>query len=90
MASTEKKVALITGAYKGIGFETARQLGQQGITVIVTARDQVKADGAAEKLGIEGIDARGLVLDVSDSSHYADVVQFLECGRHAGLQVRSE
>ncbi len=72
------QVALITGAYKGIGFETARQLGQKGITVIVTARDQAKADGAAEKLKAEKIDAYGLALDVTDPAHYGDAVKFIE------------
>ena len=78
MANHEKKVALITGAYKGIGFETARQLGQKGITIVVTARDQSKADGATEKLKAENIDAYGLALDVTDASHYADTVKFLD------------
>ena len=64
----EKKVALITGANKGIGFETARQLGRKGITVLVGARDRDKAGEAAKRLQAEGIDARPLVLDVTDSS----------------------
>lgn len=63
-----KKIALITGANKGIGFETARQLGQKGITVLVGARDEAKARQAAEKLGKEGIDAHGIVIDVNDSA----------------------
>ena len=57
-------------------------LGQKGITVVVTARDQEKADGAAEKLKAENIDAYGLALDVSDTAHYADAVEFLE--KHFG------
>lgn len=36
---TSEHVALITGANKGIGFETARQLGTQGITVLVGSRN---------------------------------------------------
>lgn len=78
MANADKKVALITGAYKGIGFETARQLGQKGITVVVSARDQKKADGAVAKLRAEHIEAHGLVLDVSDSAHYGNIIQYLE------------
>jgi NAD(P)-dependent dehydrogenase (short-subunit alcohol dehydrogenase family) len=62
---SNEKIALITGANKGIGFETARQLGQQGITVLLGARDEAKADQAAEKLRKEGLDAHGVVLDVN-------------------------
>jgi NAD(P)-dependent dehydrogenase (short-subunit alcohol dehydrogenase family) len=65
---SSKKIALITGANKGIGFETARQLGQQGITVLVGARDEAKANQAAEKLRKEGLDAHGVVIDVNDAA----------------------
>ena len=64
---SSKKIALITGANKGIGFETARQLGQKGITVLVGARDDAKAGQAAEKLRKDGIDAHGIVIDVNDA-----------------------
>jgi NAD(P)-dependent dehydrogenase (short-subunit alcohol dehydrogenase family) len=63
-----KKIALVTGANKGIGFETARQLGQKGITVLVGARDEAKAGQAAEKLRKDGLDAHGIVLDVNDAA----------------------
>ncbi|GGP15221.1 SDR family oxidoreductase [Nonomuraea glycinis] len=43
--------ALITGANKGIGYETARQLGERGITAIVGARDEERGRAAAERLG---------------------------------------
>jgi len=46
MADKSKQVALITGAYKGIGLKTAKQLGQKDITRVVTARDRTKVDGA--------------------------------------------
>ncbi len=61
-----KKTALITGANKGIGLETARQLGRKDITVLVGARDAEKGKRAADKLRGEGIDAHAIVLDVSD------------------------
>jgi NAD(P)-dependent dehydrogenase (short-subunit alcohol dehydrogenase family) len=64
---SSKKIALITGANKGIGLETARQLGQKGITVLVGARDDAKARPAAEKLRKDGIDAHGIVIDVNDA-----------------------
>jgi len=62
----KKKIALITGANKGIGLETARQLGQQNTSVLLGARDSRKGETAAKKLRKEGIDAHPIVIDVSD------------------------
>jgi len=61
-----KKIALITGASKGIGLETARQLGQQDITVLLGARDSKKGKAAAEELRKDGIDAHSIMIDVSN------------------------
>jgi NAD(P)-dependent dehydrogenase (short-subunit alcohol dehydrogenase family) len=63
---SNKKIALITGANKGIGLETARQLGKKEITVLVGARDAGKGESAVAKLRREGIDAHPIVIDVSD------------------------
>ena len=60
------KVALITGANKGIGYEVARQLGHQGITVLVGSRDSVRGEEAVGRLRAEQLDARLIVLDVTD------------------------
>src|SRR5215472_10821377 len=59
------KIALITGANKGIGFEMARQLGQENITVLVGARDLAKGKEAVKTLRGEGIDARPIEIDVT-------------------------
>lgn len=66
---TEKKTALITGANRGLGLETARQLGKKGITVIVAARDIAAAEKTAGELAGSGIDAIPLQLDVTNAAH---------------------
>ncbi len=68
---TTAKIALITGANKGIGLETARQLGQLGIHVIVAARDPAKAAAAAAALVGEGLAAQPLTLDVTSAASIA-------------------
>ena len=42
-----EKIALVTGANKGIGFATARQLGELGVTVLLGARDEARGKQAA-------------------------------------------
>jgi NAD(P)-dependent dehydrogenase (short-subunit alcohol dehydrogenase family) len=78
MAFATKKVALISGANKGIGLETARQLGKLNVTVVVGARDLAKGEKAAEELKAEGVDARAVKLDVVDAADIAAVAQYLE------------
>ena len=70
--SGEGRVALVTGANRGIGHETARQLAAQGYTVIASARDAAKAEAAVA--AIEG-DVRPLELDVSDPASIDAAVQ---------------
>ena len=72
------KIALITGANKGIGFETARQLAAQGITVLVGARDQIRGNEAVQKLGAEGADAHFVLLDVTDAQSIKAAVETVE------------
>ena len=59
-----KKIALITGANKGIGLEIARQLGKLGITVLVGARSPKRGEDAAAALRAEGADAHALTLEI--------------------------
>jgi NAD(P)-dependent dehydrogenase (short-subunit alcohol dehydrogenase family) len=60
------KIALITGANKGIGFETARQLGARDMTVLVGARDAERGREAERALRDEGADARFVQLEITD------------------------
>ena len=73
-----KKIALITGANKGIGLETARQLAKQGITVLAGARDEAKANQAAAELRKEGLDVHGIVIDVNDEGSIQKVFSRIE------------
>jgi NAD(P)-dependent dehydrogenase (short-subunit alcohol dehydrogenase family) len=65
---TNKKIALVTGANKGIGFETVRQLAEQKMTVLLGARDRARGEAAAAKLSDTGLDVRFLEIDVNDSA----------------------
>lgn len=59
------KVAFITGANRGIGYETAKGLGELGITVVIGARDLAKGQAAAKQLQALGIKAEAIAYDAS-------------------------
>jgi NAD(P)-dependent dehydrogenase (short-subunit alcohol dehydrogenase family) len=62
--NSSKRIALVTGANKGIGFEVARQLGKAGMTVMLGARDAKLGQEAAAKLKAEHLDVRFVELDL--------------------------
>jgi NAD(P)-dependent dehydrogenase (short-subunit alcohol dehydrogenase family) len=76
MQSTRKKIVLVTGANKGIGFEVARQLAASGCTVLLGARDQVLGKEAADKLKRD--DVRYLAIDLDDSATIASAAQTID------------
>ena len=75
---SNKKIALVTGANKGIGYETARSLASHGITVLIGARDEQRGKEAAAKLRAEGLDAQFLRLDVNDQTTHNAARSFIE------------
>jgi len=75
--SSSKKIALITGANRGIGFETARQLGQKNVTVVVGARSYEKAKETADKLVKENIEAYPVALDVTKDQDRKAAARFI-------------
>jgi len=60
------KRALVTGANKGIGFETARELGKNGYEILLGARNESRGAQAAGKLQKEGITANFVNIDLND------------------------
>ncbi|MDI6514642.1 SDR family oxidoreductase [Streptomyces coelicoflavus] len=75
---SEKTVALVTGANKGIGYEIAAGLGARGWSVGVGARDEQRRKDAVAKLRAAGADAFGVPLDVTDAGSVASAVQLIE------------
>ena len=73
-----KKRALVTGAYKGLGLEWCRQLGNDGYTVILTARNLAKAEKAARGLQNEGLNIIPKVVDVADENEIAKLAAEVE------------
>lgn len=76
--STTKRIAVVTGGNRGIGFETCRQLAKQGIQVILTSREEPKGKAAAEKLQAEGLDVSYYSLDVTDADSVQRLAQFIK------------
>jgi NAD(P)-dependent dehydrogenase (short-subunit alcohol dehydrogenase family) len=71
-----EKIAFITGGNKGIGLETARQLGKLGIDVVIGSRDPEKGKAAAQKLQAEGIHADAIQFDVTRQADYQAVYDY--------------
>ena len=60
------RVAIVTGAARGIGIGIARVLGSEGARVVLADLDGDAAEAAAAALSADGLDARGVALDVTD------------------------
>src|SRR6202051_1309419 len=72
------RIALVTGANRGIGLETVKQLAQQGMHVLLGARDQAKGSEAAKKLKSQGLDVEFILLDVDDAKTHVQAAKAIE------------
>lgn len=72
------RVAVVTGANRGLGLETCRQLADLGLTVILTSRDPHKGEAAAGSLRGAGRDVRYHPLDVTDPDSIQRLAGFIE------------
>ncbi|MEU4684036.1 SDR family oxidoreductase [Streptomyces xinghaiensis] len=75
---SETKIALVTGANKGIGYEIANGLGALGYRVGVGARDDARRETAVEKLRAAGVDAFGVPLDVTGDRSVTEAAKLVE------------
>src|SRR3954468_2577450 len=79
------RLALVTGANRGIGLEVSRQLAQRGYLVLLTARDAAKAHKAAERLESDG-KVESLCLDAADPRSIEEAAAHVE-SRYGFLDV---
>ncbi|MFT4171996.1 MAG: SDR family oxidoreductase [Rhodocyclaceae bacterium] len=75
--NSHQKIALITGATRGIGFETCRQLAHAGVTVLLAGRNAASAAKAADQLKAEGLSVEPITLDVTHAADIAAAVSHI-------------
>jgi NAD(P)-dependent dehydrogenase (short-subunit alcohol dehydrogenase family) len=76
--NADQPLALITGANRGIGLQTAKDLGPDGLTVLLGVRDLAKGEAAAAGMRQEAFKAEAVHLDVTDPSTYTEVYDFID------------
>jgi NAD(P)-dependent dehydrogenase (short-subunit alcohol dehydrogenase family) len=85
-----RRIVLITGGNRGIGFETAKQLAGRGFYVVVAARDLTKAQQAAETIGTARGKAAFLPLDVSRSESISQAARrFVAISDHLDVLINN-
>ena len=82
----DTRIALVTGANKGIGLEIARQLAQAGVTVIIGARDPGRGRAAVDTLAAEGLAAHAVRIDLTDHASIAAASETIRA-RHGRLDI---
>ncbi|HEY9857943.1 MAG TPA: SDR family oxidoreductase [Candidatus Obscuribacterales bacterium] len=75
--ASDRKIAVVTGANRGLGLATSRQLAKQGVDVILTSRDATQGQDAVEQLRTEGLEVGYHALDVTDPASVQQLAQFV-------------
>jgi len=75
MAEAAQKIAIVTGANRGIGLEITRQLAEQGIHVIGTARDEAQGNAMVDVMTESGLSVSTFPLEVSDHAQCEALVK---------------
>jgi len=75
---SEARIALVTGANKGLGFETSRQLSEQGIKVLMGSRSITRGRKAVRSLLDEGRDVELIHLDVTKTDHIRQAAKYIK------------
>lgn len=86
MSVSDSRIALVTGATRGIGLETVRQLAQAGVHTLLAGRNRDRAVEAALKLQAQGLPVEAIALDVTDATSIAEAAQAIEA-RHGRLDI---
>jgi len=73
-----RRIAVVTGANRGLGYEIARQLARADVFVVIGARDPVKGEQAAARLAAEGGGVAAFALDVNDTRSVRRFVEHVE------------
>ena len=76
--STKEKVAFITGGNRGLGFETALQLGKKGVKVVIGSRDPKKGEEAVRKLAMLGAEVQTITFDVTNPGDHRAALSYFE------------
>ena len=78
LGMAKNKIAVVTGANRGLGFEICRQLAIKGVRVILSSRNETKGKEAAESLKKEGLDVDFHQLDVTDKNSIRQLAEYVK------------